>query len=238
MLALTISPHVRLCQDRDFIVFLDLRADRYWTLDAAHTRGFSQHIRQWPFPAVAGAASGVLLDSLLKRRILTAGEGAFPGCRSSARPPDVEAPCSDLTAVDHVATHRPRYLPAAVAGTATAEIVRHLTLQRIVQRVTRRKLSASVSRQSVARHTRSIEEYAQLVRAFEWARPLLYTSFNRCFFDSLALIEYLARFGLHPTWIFGVQAAPFAAHCWLQHGTVALNDSAEHARRYTPILAI
>jgi hypothetical protein len=35
-----------------------------------------------------------------------------------------------------------------------------------------------------------------------------------------------------------VQTKPFAAHCWVQQGDVVFNDTPEHVRRYTPILAV
>ncbi|NJO13234.1 MAG: lasso peptide biosynthesis B2 protein [Gammaproteobacteria bacterium] len=75
-------------------------------------------------------------------------------------------------------------------------------------------------------------------RVFEALHPLVFASRNRCLFHSLALIEYLARHELYPRWVFGVQAVPFAAHCWVQQEGQVLNDTVEHVSRYTPILSI
>jgi hypothetical protein len=36
--------------------------------------------------------------------------------------------------------------------------------------------------------------------------------------------------------VFGVQARPFAAHCWVQKGEVVFNDTVEHVSGYTPIM--
>jgi hypothetical protein len=52
------------------------------------------------------------------------------------------------------------------------------------------------------------------------------------------LSEFLARHGIHPVWIFGVQARPFAAHCWLQLNGTVLNDTVDHVIGYTPIMAV
>jgi hypothetical protein len=59
-----------------------------------------------------------------------------------------------------------------------------------------------------------------------------------CLFDSLALIHFLARFGLYPDWVFGVQADPFEAHCWVQAGSVVLNDTVERVSAFTPIMYV
>lgn len=59
-----------------------------------------------------------------------------------------------------------------------------------------------------------------------------------CFQDSLAMIEHLARHGLHAHLVFGVTLAPFGAHCWLQVHDVVLNDALDRARGHTPILVI
>lgn len=59
-----------------------------------------------------------------------------------------------------------------------------------------------------------------------------------CLHDGLALVEFLARRGLFPTWVFGVQAQPFGAHCWVQEGDLLLNESTEYAGQFTPIMSV
>jgi hypothetical protein len=59
-----------------------------------------------------------------------------------------------------------------------------------------------------------------------------------CLWDSLALIEFLARRRLYPLWVFGVQAQPFGAHCWLQTADLLLNEAKEYAGQFTPIMAV
>lgn len=59
-----------------------------------------------------------------------------------------------------------------------------------------------------------------------------------CLFDALALVEFLAQRRLFPTWIFGVQAQPFGAHCWVQTGDQLLNEGPEFANQFTPIMAV
>jgi hypothetical protein len=59
-----------------------------------------------------------------------------------------------------------------------------------------------------------------------------------CLFDSLALLEFLARYRIFPSWVFGVRLEPWAAHCWVQHQHWLLNEEVEAAANYTPIMAI
>ncbi|RYZ14310.1 MAG: lasso peptide biosynthesis B2 protein [Alphaproteobacteria bacterium] len=59
-----------------------------------------------------------------------------------------------------------------------------------------------------------------------------------CLYDALALLEFLALKNLYPTWVFGVQAQPFGAHCWLQSSDILLNESTEYAGQFTPIMTV
>ncbi|MNN96111.1 hypothetical protein D3C81_2150420 [compost metagenome] len=52
------------------------------------------------------------------------------------------------------------------------------------------------------------------------------------------MAKFLARRGLHADVVFGVIGDPFSAHCWLQAGTLVLNDSIGNIDTYTPIRAI
>jgi hypothetical protein len=121
-----------------------------------------------------------------------------------------------------------RFLRAsAVAGFA----LRRSSIQSVVKRVRERKAAHSGTPVDLV-------AARELVGAFAHLRPLLFGAQDACLFDSLSIVELLARRGIFPTWVFGVQTAPFAAHCWVQDGDVVFNDSPERVRRFTPILAI
>jgi hypothetical protein len=57
-----------------------------------------------------------------------------------------------------------------------------------------------------------------------------------CLYRSGLLRRYLAILGHRVDWVFGVRTWPFAAHCWLQAGDMALDDEAERLVAYHPIL--
>jgi hypothetical protein len=67
---------------------------------------------------------------------------------------------------------------------------------------------------------------------------LFYPRSYLCLFDSLALIHFLARFDVYPDWVFGVNADPFEAHCWVQAGNVVLNDTVARVSGFTPIMVV
>ncbi|MFX7883059.1 lasso peptide biosynthesis B2 protein, partial [Acinetobacter baumannii] len=59
-----------------------------------------------------------------------------------------------------------------------------------------------------------------------------------CLPDSIAFLRFAIRRGYAPRLVFGVEAFPFTAHCWVQDGSVVLTDALDHASRFKPILVI
>jgi len=105
--------------------------------------------------------------------------------------------------------------------------------ERVIQRVKRRKELEGPSASPL-----DAERARKLVEAFARYRVFLFSSKDECLYDSLALLEFLARYGIYPDWVFGVQTRPFAAHCWVQHGDIVFNDTVEHVSGYTPIMVV
>ena len=103
----------------------------------------------------------------------------------------------------------------------------------VIRRVKRRKDLLGPRARSL-----DAERARKLVEAFARYRVFLFSSKDECLYDSLALLEFLAHYGIYPDWVFGVQTRPFAAHCWVQHGDIVFNDTVEHVRGYTPIMVV
>jgi hypothetical protein len=59
-----------------------------------------------------------------------------------------------------------------------------------------------------------------------------------CLYRSGLLRRYLLALGHRAHWVFGVRTWPFAAHCWLQVGDLALDDEAERLVAYHPIMVL
>ncbi|MBY0566523.1 MAG: lasso peptide biosynthesis B2 protein [Hyphomonadaceae bacterium] len=204
----TLTPNVRACVDQSVVVFLDLRNDRYLSVDLHRA------------PAIVGVCQGAgpnAAASLVARGLIEvtpaySRDGAgliastdpnyFRSCRVSL---------SDVVAM----------LDACVRASMT---VRARRLDRAFRTFARRKRLAKSA----------TIELAEIVGRFERLRPW-YPRARVCLFDSLALMNFLLTFGQKPEIVMGVRATPFAAHCWVESGGVCLNDAAETCRSYTPI---
>lgn len=76
-------------------------------------------------------------------------------------------------------------------------------------------------------------------RAAAFAHLLPWTPFQgECLFRSFMLLRFLRLAGQDARWVFAVRTWPFQAHCWLQVGETALDDSADRVAPFTPIFAV
>lgn len=81
------------------------------------------------------------------------------------------------------------------------------------------------------------EDLTALVAAFERVLPWL--PFQEiCLYRSFLLLRILRWRGHDARWVFGVRTWPFHAHCWLQVGEVALDDTADRLEGLTPIMVV
>ena len=229
--------HVFVALSGDHVVFLDLKQDRYLALDAIKASSLAAVVRGWPRPALAESTTAVadpeaVAQLLVKRGLLSA--DATTG--KDAAPVEISPPVSELTAhgFEGPSPVGPGLFASFLAASMLAALAfRLLPLERIVLRVRRRNEAHRDTRAPL-----DPERTGQLIAAFGRLRPFLFTSRNACLFESFVLLEFLARHGVHPAWVFGVQAQPFAAHCWLQQDGFVLNDTVEHVTGFTPIMVV
>ncbi len=232
--------HVFVCRSHEHIVFLNLKQDRYLALDAVTAGGLATLVQGWPSPAIDNEAQCVatakdpeiVAQFLMKRGLLTAdgtvGKDATP---VSIEPPTSERVPDDLGSNPSISAG---ILGHFLSATLLAAIqFRFRPLEHVVQRV-RRRNEATRRKQAPV----DLSRVESLIAAFARLRPFLFTSKNACLFESFALLEFLSRYGIYPSWVFGVQTRPFAAHCWLQLDGVVLNDTIEHVSGYTPIMVV
>jgi hypothetical protein len=234
-----LAEHVFVCRNGDHLVLLDLKEDRYWALEASQTVGLGALVGGWPVkadvptdsPDAPSPETTAALDVLRGRGLLT--EGVPPG--KSATPVTAIVPVHELTTESETAPG-PRIGGwfGFLAASAFAKItLRTSPFERVIQRVQRRKELLGPNSGPP-----DLERARKLVEAFARYRVFLFSSKNECLYDSLALIEFLARHGIYPDWVFGVQTRPFAAHCWVQYDDIVFNDTVEHVSGYTPIMVV
>jgi transglutaminase superfamily protein len=233
-----LATHVFVCRDEDYIVVLDLKQDRYFALEAAKTAMLPAVVPGWPVTvqqatdAVVGDAAEEALRPLLRQGwLLEESTGA-----REATPVSVPRPETQLTGDGDspAETVGLRTLFAFVVASVFAKAaLRFWPFDRVVRRVAQRK-----ARYSNPNEPLDLERARRLVEAFERMRAFLFSTRDECLHDSLAVLEFLARYRIFPSWVFGVRARPFAAHCWVQHENVVFNDTVEHVSTYVPIMAI
>jgi len=99
-------------------------------------------------------------------------------------------------------------------------------------------LETARHRNRMARHTEMAAARVHALARRSYLARALFPGAARCLPNSMLLLELLDLNGLGARWVFGVRTFPFEAHCWVEHEGVILNDTIDHVRWYTPIVAV
>lgn len=215
MASFFLPPHVYYCEIGERRIFLDLIADRYFSLPPQADLSFATlaHGGQVPTGELdALAAAGVVARS------------------PTGRP---------LAATAHVAPDRSFLEDQSRSGGGWSALPEVLLLTLWARRAVRRKRlpqlvipSAKPARTSSdaerERRDRAVTVFIEARRAVP-VKP-------SCLYDSLALRQFLRWRRVHADLVIGAKLDPFGAHCWIQDGTMVLNDTLAAARGFAPIL--
>lgn len=229
-----LSPHVHVCVTDDYAVLLDLRRDKYIGIGREHMPALAAAVVGWPATVRSklepSAPAKALLSKMLSTGLLT----ADPVVGKEARSPVI--PQAQFMAIEaDLEYRRPITVrdvsQVLIAATKARALLKWRPIETVVARVQRRK-------EQGAGGEFDLDAARPLVEAFLHLRPLVFTTKDECLFDSLVLVELLARHQLFPVWLFGVSTNPFRAHSWVQAGDRVLNDLPERVCKFTPILAV
>lgn len=240
-----LAPHVHICVAGGQAVLLDLARDRY--VAVVPPDRLAGWVKGWPVrvsgrkPAGAGravAGNGAPQDAALARMIAAGMVVTDEAVGKAAIP--VETARAETLLVEPELGSRPRTTSVDLWRLFVAHACARVTLslspiESVVQSVARRKARALASRREAEPPAATLR---QRVAAFLHLRPLLYRARGACLLDCLVLLGFLAQHGIFPEWVFGVQADPFYAHCWVQQDRVVFNDSPDFVRGFTPILVV
>jgi hypothetical protein len=83
-----------------------------------------------------------------------------------------------------------------------------------------------------------LQSVRELVGVYQYIRPFVFTAKDKCLLDSLVLMRFLLGYRVPATLIIGARTQPFAAHSWVQHEAMALNETVEKTRAYAPIVSV
>ena len=222
-----LNADISFCELDDRLVFLDIQRDRYFQLSRRLERNFLGYLE-------ASDDADVDVSELVRHNLLTRTSTAR-ACKSTG--PDIalpgqsvlETPCSDR----HVPLDMVRDVFLIVAMTRWQLKIRRL--KPILQAL------------SDYRHTRTSplagaepevqQRLSEAAAAFNRVRPYIPIE-TCCLIDSLSLVRFLAKRGLHAHLVMGVACDPFSAHAWVQHGPLVLNETVGTAQAHVPIRVI
>ena len=258
---LFLQSHVFLCRSKRHWVILDANRDKYLCVDRHQFETLGRSLKGWdesPLGASPLPAGDVIATAAPVPRLQSSAPGA---CSAAELPEDVSALASDLLRRDILSESaaqakdaRPTVYPlpteavdpdfqsrhspwahAASFFASSSRASRELSKQRFQSTVESVRTRKNANAHRAGRF--DFERASSLVAVFDRLR-LFYPRSYLCLFDSLALIHFLACFRLYPDWVFGVNADPFEAHCWVQAGSVVLNDTLGRVSSFTPIMSV
>lgn len=222
-----IADGIGFCRFEGRTIVLDTTADRYWqlgedagrvleTVGAGMTVGIDEHalarLARLGFVAPVGAAAMTeSLGASIGASLSHPSKSALEQASQQARAGWMTA-CEVTTLV----------IAARVA-------LRRLALKTILDRLAARRRRATPTAPAINLDLLA-QRFAQCRRLVP-LRPL-------CLPDSIAFLWYAMRRGHAPRLVFGVEAFPFTAHCWVQDADVVLTDALDHAGRFKPIMVL
>lgn len=234
-----IPPHVRVCPLLASTVLLDLERNRYFGIGTNETRALSTLALNWndanssaaAVEQLAPDAASAMADALIEAGLLSRDP---PGDRTGFGAPPLDLN-GILTSAGHELSRRASLHLSHIASFLSAlawtrRALRSRTLYSIASEVRDRKATAS----GAFDESRAVE----LVGIFRRLRPHAFAARDRCLFHSLALVRFMARHDVFPTWVIGVRAKPWGAHAWVQQGKLLLDANPEQVCEYTPILTV
>jgi hypothetical protein len=217
---LLLAPHAHFCVDGDYCIFLDLQNDGYLCVARRDMEVLQGHPRC--------STGATFADELVRNGLLTTSNPGKPIAPTRA-------------------TRPARALTAEARSRGTLQAVRGLLRFLQSSTLAHRELATwplqrtvEFARQRKARLCQSTPDYsllAMLVGEYNRWRPFFPRGYL-CLFDSLALFELLIRHNVCVEWVYGVQAEPFEAHCWLQTGDLLINETLERVAPFTPIMVV
>ncbi|GAB2556500.1 lasso peptide biosynthesis B2 protein [Rhodanobacter koreensis] len=221
-----LNADISFCELDGRLFFLDIQHDRYFQLSRALEHRFLSYLEA-PDDADIDVG-GLVKHSLLSQTTAVSHGGTAAGVALPSQS-TLETPCPNR----HV----------------SLDVVRDVFLIVAIMRwqLKVRRLKPILQALSDYRHTRTsplVQDEAEFQKRLSEAA----TAFNRvrpyvpietcCLIDSLSMVRFLAKRGLHAQLVMGVACDPFSAHAWVQHGPLVLNETVGTAQAHVPIRVI
>lgn len=235
-----LNQHAHFCATKRYWLILDLTCDRYLCIDRERLDLLGPWLQGWQTSdktAIRDRSEALPAEAAQLARELVA-KGILSESSKGTKALHEPALDSATDALIDDSADRTVKLPLAHATTfllacARADYaLRHRPIAAIVR--------TAHARKQQSRWLQPTSDFARirdLVSIYNALR-LLYPRDYLCMFDSLSLLNFLFAHRAGATWVFGVSADPFKAHCWLQSGSTLLNDTIARVSSYTPIMCV
>lgn len=239
-----IAPLVYMCATRQGVVILDLKRNRYLSVDCGEALSLSEHVDSFPkkdswLAPGQQASSKVTRDQTLIRSLLDEGIIVKDRCCTSdeLRSADVSIDGA-LVSVGHElvaatpvhAKHVMVFLIILVSSWFDLRFRPLLTLARRARQSRVRALENG--------YKFNLQRAVQIVSVFRSIRPYIFMAEGNCLLHALTLVRFLGYYGEFPNWIFGVSSDPWTAHTWIQQDVFLLDSNPEAVCSLDVILAI
>jgi hypothetical protein len=235
---LWISRHTYWCRLRSTVIYLNLARDEYGTLTEPAQGLMSAIVPGWPLSAEGEAPSLILSNdqiSKLRSELITAGvltSDAAEGKRATPTRHTVANVALEPNCPQRRTMNGGDFLKFLAACTITAWSLRFRSLQDSVRALARNRHEQETSELA------DPDQIADLVAIFRRLRSFTFSGHRNCLFHAIALVRFLAGYGVHADFIMGVKVDPWAAHSWVQHGDYVVDGTPEQVRFYTPLLVV
>ncbi|MBJ7437808.1 MAG: lasso peptide biosynthesis B2 protein [Sphingopyxis sp.] len=219
--AIRLRPGISYCRFPGRAIVLDVDRDRYWQVSDRVGAALDRVAR--------GDGTRLEPEDVAMLEDLGLVERA-QGDASAAPAADIASPATSATEQEVIGGRfqLAEALEVAHLSIAARRLVRRLPLRTLLDGVMR---SRSLGRGSEETDVILVAQHFHRYRRLVPLPPL-------CLPDTIAFLRFAGRRGCSPHLVFGVEAWPFAAHCWAQAGDCALNDALDHVRSFSPILVL
>lgn len=237
------------CLTDGTLVFLDLRNDKYLCLESKHTESFrallglsvpetddpDSHGVPLDWDAIRDGDIAEVAEDLLDRGLITRDRNRGKKAELIAQGSDLKELLGyEIGETPKIrANHVLHFFKALII---VKSMLRWSSMERIVTRVKRRKRKYRTTTEGA--NQPDMERINEMAEIYKILKPLFVTVKDNCLFNSLFLIEFLACYGIYPSWYFGVRLNEFYAHCWVQDGNMVYDDFIQSICQNRPIMKV
>lgn len=229
--------HLRICPTATGAILLDLKRNRYFGLGDKETRAILEVAKNGPIAGeknlghkTVSPQTPCIVRELAKAGLLI----RYPPEGSDIFTVRVEIDCP-TTSIGHELKHSVPFRFVDTSNFLRACVwaswaVRMRSLYSVTREISRQKCRFS--------RDFDTQKATDLVCIFRRLRPFAFTAQDQCLFHALALMKFLSLYALFPTWVIGIRARPWAAHSWVQQGSLLLDSDPEHVCEFSPIMSV